>query len=100
MWRLLGYVKPISLFRSVRCIKLVIFTRRCAYNLQESDLELEIGIELNCKITKHKYTQNTYNNTKAHCFINNQHRFTLNIDYRTQLSQSPILQEISSRNFI
>ena len=38
----LRYVKPMSLFRSVCCLKLVIFTHQCAYNPPESDLELEI----------------------------------------------------------
>ena len=46
-----------SLFRSVCCIKLVIFTHQVAYNLPESDLELEIERELICAKDTHIYTE-------------------------------------------
>ncbi|KAJ0851739.1 hypothetical protein HanRHA438_Chr14g0630371 [Helianthus annuus] len=42
-----------SLFRSVCCIKLVIFTHQCAYNSPESDLEPEIEQELICANDTH-----------------------------------------------
>ena len=49
-----------SLFRSVCCIKLVIFTHQFAYNLPESDLKLEIEQELICAKDTHIYTNPKY----------------------------------------
>ena len=49
-----------SLFRSVYCIKLDIFTHQIASNLLESDLELEIGQELICAKDTHVYTNPKY----------------------------------------
>ncbi|KAJ0434135.1 hypothetical protein HanIR_Chr17g0878001 [Helianthus annuus] len=42
---------------------MIAFKHQFAYNLPESALKLEIGIESNCKINKHHCT---YNNTKTH----------------------------------
>ncbi|MFS7929287.1 hypothetical protein Hanom_Chr04g00330731 [Helianthus anomalus] len=49
-----------SLFRNVCCIKLVIFTHQCAYNLPESDLEPEIEQELIYVKDTHVYTNPNY----------------------------------------
>ena len=49
-----------SLFRSVCCIKLVIFTHQIAYNLPESDLKPEIEQELICANDTHIYTNPKY----------------------------------------
>ena len=49
-----------SLFRSVCCIKLVIFTHQCAYNLPESDLEPEIEQKLICANDTHINTNPKY----------------------------------------
>ena len=49
-----------SLFRSVCCIKLVIFTHQGAYNLPESDLEPEIEQELICANDIHIFTNPKY----------------------------------------
>ena len=45
-----------SLFRSVCCIKLVIFTHQIVYNLPESDLKPEIKQELICANDTHIFT--------------------------------------------
>ena len=49
-----------SLFWSVCCIKLVIFTHWCAYNLPESDLEFEIEQKLICANDTHIFTNPKY----------------------------------------
>ena len=49
-----------SLFRSVCCIKLVIFMHQCAYNPPESDLKPEIEQELICANDTHVYTNPKY----------------------------------------
>ncbi|KAJ0785673.1 hypothetical protein HanOQP8_Chr02g0045921 [Helianthus annuus] len=49
-----------SLFRSVRWIKLVIFTHQSAYNPPESDLKLKIEQELMCANDTHIFTNLKY----------------------------------------
>ncbi|KAJ0941057.1 hypothetical protein HanRHA438_Chr02g0090281 [Helianthus annuus] len=49
-----------SLFRSVCCVKLTTFTHQFAYNVLESDLELEIEQELICANDTHIYTNPKY----------------------------------------
>ncbi|MFS7977360.1 hypothetical protein Hanom_Chr10g00903081 [Helianthus anomalus] len=49
-----------SLFWSVCCIKLVIFTHQIAYNLLESDLKPEIEQELICANDTHIFTNPKY----------------------------------------
>ena len=48
----LGYVWLTSQFRNVRRVKLIAFKHQFAYNLPESDLKLEIGIESNCSVVR------------------------------------------------
>ena len=49
-----------SLFRSVRRVKLITFTHQFAYNFPESDLELGIERELICANDTHSYTNPKY----------------------------------------
>ena len=45
------------MFRSVCCVKLIVFTYQFAYNSPESDIKFEIEQELKCAKDTHVYTR-------------------------------------------
>ena len=74
-----------SLFRSVCCVKLVIFTHQIAYNLPKSDLKPEIEQELICANNTHIFTNPKYET-----------QYSINFGIclmvaETQVSKSPLL---------